>query len=466
MGRDKSGKLKKFRVTFLVGLALVILLVILWQLLPRLEGQPPEVNLSGFNSALGVSADFSLTVSDDKNNIRKVWVALLADGQEHVLTTYDQSQSEARPSAEKRFEVTIEPAKMHLSDGPAILRIAAWDNSWRNWGKGNQVYLEKEVVIDTRPPEVEIISRHHYINPGGAGLAVYRVKEPDVRHGVQVGDDFFPGYAGAFEDEHICLAFFALAHDQDRDKPFYVRAVDRAGNASRAGLYYRIRSESFQEDRLRITDSFLRRKMPEFSEFSDLSPLDKFIRINSEMRQKNNQKVQSLCRETDPVLHWQGRFLRFPNSARKASFADHRSYVYQDRVIGKAVHMGIDLASRANSPVPAANTGRVVFTGEIGIYGKTVIIDHGFGLFSLYAHLSHTAVEEGQMIEAGQILGRSGMTGLAAGDHLHFGMLVHDTFVNPVEWWDAAWIENNITTKIKTARQMQQDGAWSSGGFR
>jgi murein DD-endopeptidase MepM/ murein hydrolase activator NlpD len=147
-------------------------------------------------------------------------------------------------------------------------------------------------------------------------------------------------------------------------------------------------------------------------------------------------------------LYWKGAFLRLPNSARRAGFADHRIYKYKGHIIDRQTHMGIDLASVAQSPVLASNTGKVIFAEGLGIYGKTVIIDHGFGLFSMYSHLSSFNVKKGQMVPKGDIIGRTGVTGLAGGDHLHFGMLVHNTFVNPVEWWDASWIKNNISDKI------------------
>jgi murein DD-endopeptidase MepM/ murein hydrolase activator NlpD len=111
--------------------------------------------------------------------------------------------------------------------------------------------------------------------------------------------------------------------------------------------------------------------------------------------------------------------------------------------------LGIDLASLTNSPVPAANGGIVVFADNIGIYGRTVILDHGLGLFSMYSHLSHIAVKPGDRLSKGQTIGRTGSTGLAGGDHLHFGMIVHNTFVNPVEWWDKNWIKNNVLSKIE-----------------
>ena len=67
----------------------------------------------------------------------------------------------------------------------------------------------------------------------------------------------------------------------------------------------------------------------------------------------------------------------------------------------------------------------------------------------MYAHLNASDVTKGQQVVKGDTIGRTGSTGLAGGDHLHFSMLVHNTFVNPVEWWDAAWIENNILSKIE-----------------
>lgn len=83
-----------------------------------------------------------------------------------------------------------------------------------------------------------------------------------------------------------------------------------------------------------------------------------------------------------------------------------------------------------------------------------MVIDHGFGLFSTYSHLSALDVKQGQVISKGEVIGRTGSTGLAGGDHLHFGIIVHNTFVDPVEWWDAAWIKNNISTKIDTIKSL------------
>jgi len=184
------------------------------------------------------------------------------------------------------------------------------------------------------------------------------------------------------------------------------------------------------------------------------SAVDKFIFINSKLREKNNHFILENGKKTENQLYWEGAFGRLPNSARRAGFADHRVYKYKGNAIDTAVHMGIDLASVKHAAVPAANRGKVVFSGAVGIYGNMVCIDHGFGLFSLYAHLSRMSVNPGEMVAKGDVIGYTGTTGLAGGDHLHFGMFIDHIFINPIEWWDATWIKNNITSKIETVASM------------
>jgi murein DD-endopeptidase MepM/ murein hydrolase activator NlpD len=134
-----------------------------------------------------------------------------------------------------------------------------------------------------------------------------------------------------------------------------------------------------------------------------------------------------------------------------ALFGDRRTWEYQGRVVGQSLHLGEDLASLNNAAIEAANGGIVVFTGPLGIYGNSVLIDHGMGLFSLYGHLSVIDARVGQAVRRGSVIGRSGHTGLAGGDHLHFSILVGGQFVDPREWWDTHWIADNVTRKMQGA---------------
>ena len=443
----------------------MIVLPVGWFLWDRLETEKPAINMDLLSPHLGQAQEFTLAVSDAKSGLRRLWVGLLKDGLETVL--YNQKF----PSAgffkggkvhETSVKIQIEPAVLGFADGEAILRTVVSDYSWRDWWRGNKTYTEKNVVIDTRPPEVEVLSRTLNINQGGAGLVIFRTSETCSQSGVQVGDRFYPGHTGFFKDPLVHLAFMALGYQQGTDTSIFVKVTDLAGNQAKGGLNYHLRRKVFRQDRLDITDGFLKQKMPNFSsqilQDTNLSLVDKFLRVNRVLREDNYQKIAGVCRNTDSKIHWQGDFLRLPKSATRAKFADHRTYLYKGREIDRQVHMGFDLASVAQSPVPAANSGIVIFAEPLGIYGKTVIMDHGFGLFSMYAHLSHIGVKAGDRLAKGDKLGRTGSTGLAGGDHLHFSMLVNDTFVNPVEWWDTHWIQHNVLSKIERAESgMKQE---------
>jgi murein DD-endopeptidase MepM/ murein hydrolase activator NlpD len=100
--------------------------------------------------------------------------------------------------------------------------------------------------------------------------------------------------------------------------------------------------------------------------------------------------------------------------------------------------------------VGASNAGRVVFADELGIYGNCVLIDHGLGVSSLYGHLSRIDVAPGDVVQRGQTIGLTGQTGLAGGDHLHFAILVGDTYVDPIEWWDPKWIRDHIDARLES----------------
>jgi murein DD-endopeptidase MepM/ murein hydrolase activator NlpD len=106
--------------------------------------------------------------------------------------------------------------------------------------------------------------------------------------------------------------------------------------------------------------------------------------------------------------------------------------------------------------VPAANGGRVLLAEYFGIFGNCVVLDHGYGLMSLYGHLSSIDVREGQAVERGQAVGRTGQTGLAGGDHLHFGILLQGNPVTPVEWWDDHWLEDRLSRKLGDAWSLEE----------
>ncbi len=443
------------------GVCLSVVVLCGWLFRTRLEGEKPLLSLELESPAISASQSVSVTVADPKSGVRRLWIGLIKDGKETVLLEEQFPRSGPLGGGkvhQASFNVQIEPGKLGISDGKAMLRMVAVDFSWRAWGNGNRTYVERDIVIDTRAPEIELLTKVHNVSQGGSGLIIYKLSESCPKSGVQVGNNFFQGYPGHFNDVNILMAFFSLSYNQGLDTEIFLIATDAAGNSALTGFPYYLKKRVFKKDTIQISDSFLKSKMPEFyidvQQNPKTSPIEKFIQVNRDLRQANYRTIQAVVDKTDPRLYWADEFLRLPKSERRSDFAEYRTYKYKGKIIDQQVHLGIDLASVAHSQVPASNSGKVLFVGPLGIYGKTVVVDHGLGLFSTYSHLSATRVSQGQMVSKGEILGRTGSTGLAGGDHLHFAMLIHNIFVNPVEWWDSKWIENNISTKIDAVKAL------------
>ncbi len=450
---------KNIKSRLIVLLCIIVIFPVGWMLVVKLESEVPSISLDLSPPFIGKKQSIPIEVSDSKSGLREVWIGLIQAEKEVVIFKKEYPGEVFIGGGKEKlasFNIEIEPKVIGMNDGKAMLRMVVRDFSWRKWWHGNRAYIEKDVTIDTTSPQIEILSKAHNVSQGGSGLVIYKLSEPCLTSGVYVGEKFFPGHTGKFKDANIIMAFFALSYKQGPVTEIYVKAIDFSGNSSRAGFPHYLKKKKFKKVSLDISDKFLNWKMPEFDDDmqydAQIPNNDKFLKINNDLRLANHGKIVEVVKKTDKELYWNGAFMRLPKSARKASFAEHRKYRYKGRIIDRQVHLGIDLASVAHSPIPAANKGKVAFSGDLGIYGKTVIMDHGFGLFSSYSHLSAIDVEKGQMISKGEIIGRTGSTGLAGGDHLHFGMLVHDTFVNPVEWWDMTWIKNNISTKIDSVR--------------
>ena len=227
------------------------------------------------------------------------------------------------------------------------------------------------------------------------------------------------------------------------------------GNRAQLEVPYRIIPVRHRKRALTITDRFIQKVSTEIlSRTTEVvagqSMAETFVRINDVLRGKNHQQIRQISEASAAELLFDRPFVQLVNSKVEAGFADERDYLYDNRVIDQQTHMGFDLASRARSDVNAANDGRVVWADYLGIYGNCVIVDHGLGLMSLYGHLSSVGVRVDQTVERGQSLGKTGETGLAGGDHLHFTTLIQGVQVNPIEWWDPKWVQEQIFERLQS----------------
>ena len=322
-----------------------------------------------------------------------------------------------------------------------------------------------EVQVRLDPPRASVVSTFHFVNLGGSEFVVYRVTPDDVESGVRVGNTEYPGYpakgAGISSDPALRVAFFALLFDQDPRSTMQVFARDPAGNEVVVPIDHQVFPKPYGKSTIPLDDTFLNRVVPAIASNSpnEQIPTDDmltgFLKINGDLRRKNNQYLMDLSKKSAPEMFFKDAFQQLGNSQVEAKFADTRTYTYKGKDVDKQVHLGFDLAKTANVSIVASQRGRVVHAADLGIYGNCVVIDHGMGVQSLYGHLSSLAVKVGDTVEKGQELGRSGMTGLAGGDHLHFTMLVGGQQVTPVDWWSTQWMQDRVLRKITAAGGVQ-----------
>ena len=450
MTNEKSERRDKSKVKIILWLILAaILLAIIGLLGSRCERELPQVTLLGDLTMVGVKKEIPLKILDAKSGIRRIDAILMQGGKKVKLLAKEFPREgyfgDSGPHGVDEI-ISIDMTPLKMEDGSATLSISVQDYSWWAFMSGNTNTIDYPITIDTKPPMVEAISTPRYIIPGGSGAAFYRVKEAVGKSGVVVNDFFYPGFPLAgFQD--VFVAYIGLPYDTTGLANSFAMAQDKAGNEGRAAFGMILKKPKFRSDRINISDNFLQQKMPELlKDSSDKGNtlLDQYLYVNGTMRVENNQRIRDLCSSPLSTRMWSGIFLRLPHSSPEAGFADHRTYYYQERQIDEQVHLGIDLASLLHTPALAANHGIVIFADNLGIYGNTVILDHGQGLFSLYSHLSEIRVREKDEVRQGDTLGLTGTTGMAGGDHLHFAILVNGIFVTPIEWWDEHWLQDNI----------------------
>lgn len=425
-------------------------------------GSGPTVEIRPAVAALGKATPVVFIAAEPARGLVRVKAELVQGDDLHTL--HEETFTPRPPWAfwgERRarlqFELPVGSDSIEgLTSGEATLRFSAWPAStWLR--RPDPTVTERTLPVKLTAPSVQVISSFHYVRQGGSEVVVYRVGEGAVRDGVQAGEAFFTGRPLPGPDPQRRMALFAVPWDLSDPARVRLIAEDEVDNRAEVAFVDRFTPHPPVTDTIELDDRFLAKVVPEIlGQTSGLEDrgdlLANYLQINGELRRRNSRELTELAASSPDGFYWSESFLPMPNAQVMSSFADRRTYTYEGKTVDQQTHLGFDLASIERDPVPAANRGRVALARFFGIYGNAVVVDHGGGLMSLYGHLSSIAVEEGQMVERGGLLGHTGATGLAGGDHLHFTMLVNGVAVTPVEWWDDHWIEDRIRRKL--------DGMW------
>jgi len=464
-----------------------------------LEKVPPKISFLKVPGGIGAEPVKLEVVFEDK-----------LSGLSEILVRYEQNRKIVNIVKQKITDKKVNRRTIPLSlggrelglvPGKVKLSFVAFDSSFWSNSRKAEIFLD----VDFTPPEIDIITTEHNAAQSGVELVFYRVntnnslEEPQVEgeslsvspavvpseestedfigfSGVRMSTWIFPGFParhldrafGAYPDLYFSL--FPVPQDyQSAADSAVIFARDRVGNYSLKQLPLRISKSSYGRASYPISPENLalqvEKAWQDYQRFNpEVSPLslraednagliERYRELNVQFRKEIDKKLVKLLSKPRMTRYWRGRFGRQPGFTRLYGFGETQNYELDGFGGGVVVSGGTGYSSLQARPVRAANEGIVVFCDRLGPWGETVVLDHGFGLSSVYSNLSKCSVPEGKRVSANDVVGQSGRSGLFQFSGVHFEIRVHGVPVRPEEWWDRRWLRDHLSKKIDSVKR-------------
>jgi murein DD-endopeptidase MepM/ murein hydrolase activator NlpD len=382
---------------------------------------------------------------------------ILNDGQHSLMVGQGELE---KGTKEQTLLVKYPKSKILNAKAKTLtLKVTINDSSLWNFFQGNRTQKIININVDHKRPNVNVLANSYSITRGGSALVVFQAEDENL-------DELYIKAAGKkfkvqpYKKEGYYTSLVAWPFNKESFNAKIV-ATDKAGNKRVTDIPLYLKNRHYRVSWIRAKDNFIDGKITDLAssdpQYASIdNRVEKLKAINETMRLKNEEKIHALATKvSDKILNnWKIRkFYPLKNGKKVANFGDERHYYYENKEheISQSYHVGYDLASTKMASIKASNAGIVVYANENGIYGNMPMIDHGLGLYTLYGHCSQLLVKEGDEVKTGQTIARTGTSGLALGDHLHFGILVQGIEVRPIEWFDGGWIKTNIDDVFKAA---------------
>lgn len=385
-------------------------------------------------------------IKDEESGVKNIKITLKKDSNDSGVILADEKVGD-----KKDLSLQINLPKAGFKENIKSYTMEIWAKDSSLWNLGNESKKQILVIVDTLRPRVNVLSNSRQIEQGGAASVVFGASDENLAEVYIQTDKNKIFKATPYLKEGYYAALVAW-DAKDEDFAAFIVAKDRAGNLTKERIRYYLLNRKYRLSNIKLSDKFLDGKIENLAtqyapQGSNLTRFEKFKFVNETLRDNNEKlihKISSEVLEKKLEKFELNLFLPLKNAMKVADFADHRYYSYEEQFISDSYHMGLDLASVAQAPIISNNAGKVVFAGENGIYGLNLLLYHGFGIYSLYGHCSSKSVEVGDEVGANSIIAQTGLSGLALGDHLHFGVLVQGVETRPEQWQDKKWLENNI----------------------
>ncbi|TKX28427.1 peptidase M23 [Campylobacter sp. MIT 12-5580] len=450
---------KTNKIIFLLVLVVIALALFFAKQFEIFEKNPPVIYAED-KVYLNLAEPIIMRIADEQSGLASIKITLKKDSNDSGVVIKDERLN-------NKFESTLEiflPKNSYKEKiNSYIMQVEAKDKSFWNFFGGNTAFKEILIILDDKKPLVSILSNSYQIEQGGAASVVFKVKDENLDQ-VFIQTDKGKVFAVSPYLKQDYYASLIAWDSKDEDFRAYVVAKDKAGNTTKERIRFYLKNRQYRNSNIALNDRFLEGKIQTLAEQyapqgSNFNKLESFKFVNEDLRLGNEKRIHALTAQVSnqtlksfPIR----LFLPLKNAMKVADFADHRFYSYEGEFVSDSYHMGLDLASVAKAPIFSSNDGRVVFAEENGIYGINIVIDHGFGLYSLYGHCTVSEVSVGDEVKAGDIIADTGVSGLALGDHLHFGILIQGVEVRPEEWQDSNWIKNNISKVLDEGKKIIQ----------
>ena len=401
-----------------------------------------------------------LTLAITDNVGLKHFELVLSDGNKSLIVGQGDFEKGVK---EKTLSVNYPKSKVLDAKASKLqLKVSINDSSFWNFFQGNKTVKTIDITVDYKRPNVNVVANSYSITQGGSALVVFQANDTNLdKLYVKAGERNFK--VQPYKKEGYYAALIAWPFKKT-DFSAKIIAIDKAKNKRATDIPFYVKNRKYRVSWIKVQEKFLDGKItdlassdPEYAGIEDR--LEKLRAINETMRLKNEDLIYKLSDnlKTELLDKWKVyKFYPLKNGSKVASFGDERHYYYKTKnnEVSKSYHVGYDLASTKMADIKTSNAGKVIYANENGIYGNMPMIDHGMGLYSLYGHCSQILVKEGDEVSMGQVIAKTGTSGLALGDHLHFGLLVQGIEVRPIEWFDAKWIKTNIDDVFKDANKI------------
>lgn len=340
-------------------------------------------------------------------------------------------------------------------------------NNDKKWPfQNHKAKITKKIVS----PKLFLISHSPKITHGGSGMIVVESEaSQDLSFLAFLDERDIPFYPQTFQQDGIYAILFPwYTENSSKWSKNRILVIDNAGNTNMLSLSgIPTATKKYRQRTITLPPDYAQQKAKELTLSSeDAQKLEGNIKeINKALAQtrtferwkKTRTTFHSNAQEivTDPFI-FSKPSLPMSNATATALYGDRRNYYYQKKRIRSSIHKGLDYASYKNTPIYALLDGTVIYSDWYSGNGKSVIIDHGFNTYSLYAHNSELLAKEGEFVKAGTQISISGTTGQSTGDHLHLSLFIQGMFIEPSEWTNSQSLDTLFHKPLKDAETYLQ----------